>query len=66
MTTRRLSAHLNAAPEDVFDFVCDIEYRLRRLGRLVELVYVDRYAMNGMRRTHQAAKELIESSRSDR
>lgn len=144
MTTTRLTTHLNASPEEVFDFVCDIdrwtewdafaeeilwtsdsplvagstyteregkdeshwrvvefdrphrqrhvgtvpflgeiavdmelvardggtdfahevEYRvlprLRPIGRLIELVYVDRYARNGMRRTHEAARRLIE------
>lgn len=51
--------------EDGTEFEHAISYRvmprLRPLGWLIERLYVDRYALKGMRRTRDDAKRLIES-----
>lgn len=62
-----VSVDIELVPRDGgTDFVQAIDYRVmprvRPLGRLIELAVVDRYARNGMRRTQQGAKALIEGS----
>ena len=63
---RGLGRHRAVPRDGGTDFVQAIDYRVmpqvRALGRLVELAVVDRYARNGMRRTQQGAKALIEGS----